>query len=224
MYTRSNRIADAVSLIKKMNKNVDSRNDPIEAQIEKREFVNVLLNLGQITEAGLYSKEVFFKFLSSFPLVEHPRIDSVRSFFSAIEFSSEASFRRAALRHARIRNFITLLPPQKRSDAQKLGSLWELRVLHNLIGSRWDHDLDHDKTISLCNDLKALVVSMESRNELTDAVLEDARQSLNTAGSFLLSLDKRDDAGDLLKYALKLSDSRGISLSSNVRMIGRRDD
>lgn len=60
MYTRSNRIADAVSLIKKMNKNVDSRNDPIEAQIEKREFVNVLLNLGQITEAGLYVKEVFF--------------------------------------------------------------------------------------------------------------------------------------------------------------------
>ena len=60
LYTRSNRIADAVALIKKMNKNVDSRNDPIEAQIEKREFVNVLLNLGQITEAGLYSKEVFF--------------------------------------------------------------------------------------------------------------------------------------------------------------------
>lgn len=97
-------------------------------------------------------------------------------------------------------------------------------MLHNLIGSRWDHDLDHDKTISLCNDLKALVVSMESRNELTDDVLEDTRQSLNTAGSFLLSLDKRDEAGDLLKYALKLSDSRGISLSSNVRMIGQRDD
>lgn len=67
---------------------------------------------------------------------------------------------------------------------------------------------------------------MESDNQLIGDVLEDARQSLNTAGSFLLSLDKRDDAGELLKYALKLSDSRGISLPSNVRrgkrVIGRK--
>ena len=223
MYTRSNRTADAVALIKKMNKNVDSRNDPVEAQIEKREFVNVLLNLGQVTEAGQYSKDVLSLSIRVSSPAQRSRRHRCVSFLVFTELSSEASFRRAALRLARIGTPLSPSPPQKRSDAQKLGSLWELRVLHNLIGSRWDHDLDHDKTISLCHDLKALVVSMESRNELVADVLEDARQSLNTAGSFLLSLDKRDDAGDLLKYALKLSDSRGISLSQNVGTCGERD-
>ena len=58
LYTRSNRASDAVALIKKMNQNVASRGDQEEAQAEKSEFVKVLLNLGQVAEAGIYANDV----------------------------------------------------------------------------------------------------------------------------------------------------------------------
>lgn len=58
LYTRSNRVSDAIALIKKLNQNVESRGDQVETQVEKSEFVKVLLNLGQVMEAGVYANDV----------------------------------------------------------------------------------------------------------------------------------------------------------------------
>ena len=91
-----------------------------------------------------------------------------------------------------------------------------MHLLNNLIACRWDTDVDRETTSSLCKDVELLVKSMEEEGMLHDTVLEEARQALNTAGGYLLSLDKRDDAGDLLKYSLRLSDNNGITLSENV--------
>lgn len=47
-----------IAIIKKLNQNVESRGDQIETQAEKSEFVKVLLNLGQVAEAGVYANDV----------------------------------------------------------------------------------------------------------------------------------------------------------------------
>ena len=195
LYTRSNRVSDAIALIKKLNQNVESRGDQVETQAEKSEFVKVLLNLGQVMEAGVYANDLNISDptpsgLSSFLL------STLQKHLSGEEVCSSLESRRV--------------------EAQKLGKRWELHLLNNLIACRWDTDVDRETTSSLCKDVELLVKSMEEEGMLHDTVLEEARQALNTAGGYLLSLDKRDDAGDLLKYSLRLSDNNGITLSENI--------
>lgn len=47
-----------VKTIDVMKKNVDSRGDKTESIIERMEFVNVLMHMGNITESGKICKEV----------------------------------------------------------------------------------------------------------------------------------------------------------------------
>ena len=57
---------------------------------------------------------------------------------------------------------------------------------------------------------------METKKEITDANETVVRQTLNNAGAFDLFKEKIEDGGAILKYALKLSDNRGIQINANV--------
>lgn len=54
----SNRVAEAVELINTMKKNTDSRGDQSESIIERLEFTNVLMHMGNTTESSKIVKEV----------------------------------------------------------------------------------------------------------------------------------------------------------------------
>lgn len=57
---------------------------------------------------------------------------------------------------------------------------------------------------------------MDDKKELGDGTIDEVRQALNTAGGYYLFKEKVEDGGEILKYALKLSDDRGIAITSNV--------
>lgn len=59
MYYLSNRKEDVLKTIDMMKKNVDSRGDKEESLIERMEFANILMHMGNIGESGKICKEVF---------------------------------------------------------------------------------------------------------------------------------------------------------------------
>lgn len=103
-----------------------------------------------------------------------------------------------------------------RSLANSISSTWELRVLNNTISTRWDEDAEPETTLALCKDVQKLAEEMETKKEITDVNETVVRQTLNNAGAFDLFKEKIEDGGAILKYALKLSDNRGIQINANV--------
>ena len=57
---------------------------------------------------------------------------------------------------------------------------------------------------------------MYEKKELGDGTIDKVRQALNIAGGYYLFKEKVEEGGEILKYALKLSDDRGIAITSNV--------
>ena len=57
---------------------------------------------------------------------------------------------------------------------------------------------------------------MDEKKELGEGTIDEIRQALNTAGDYYLFKEKVEEGGEILKYALKLSDDRGIAITSNV--------
>lgn len=84
---------------------------------------------------------------------------------------------------------------------------------------RWDDDAETDSSLAVCAKEKELVTSMD----LNDQTIEEVRHSLNVAGEYYLFKEKVEEGGNLLKYALKLSDDRGIVLNENVSVFGIRN-
>ena len=82
---------------------------------------------------------------------------------------------------------------------------------------RWDDEAETASTCSVCSAIHSTAVSLEKTPEFQQPlVFEEIRQSLNNAGNYLLSKEKVEDGGSILKYSLKLSDDRGIVLNENV--------
>ena len=100
--------------------------------------------------------------------------------------------------------------------AKSISDECELRVLNNTIAIRWDEDAEPEATLTLCKRVHDLVQEMEAKLELTDANEAMVRQALNNAGAFDLFKEKVEEGGAALKYALKLSDNRGIRINENV--------
>ena len=57
---------------------------------------------------------------------------------------------------------------------------------------------------------------MDEKKELGEGTIDEIRQALNTAGGYYPFKEKVEEGGEILKYALKLSDDRGIAITSNV--------
>ena len=100
--------------------------------------------------------------------------------------------------------------------AKSISDESELRVLNNTIAIRWDEDAESEETLALCKRVHDLAQEMEAKLEITDANEATVRQALNNAGAFDLFKEKVEEGGAALKYALKLSDNRGIRINENV--------
>lgn len=100
--------------------------------------------------------------------------------------------------------------------AESISDEWTLRVLNNTIGIRWDEDAEPEPTLALCKRVHDLAQEMEAKIEITDENECIVRSALNNAGAFDLFKEKVEEGGAALKYALKLSDNRGIRINENV--------
>ena len=96
-------------------------------------------------------------------------------------------------------------------------SLWQLRLLNNILAIEWDDDVETDRSTAVCAEISKLVHSMDEKMELAEGTIDEVRQALNIAGGYYLFKEKVEEGGEILKYALKLSDNRGIAINSNVR-------
>ncbi|KAK8828760.1 hypothetical protein WA577_000241 [Blastocystis sp. JDR] len=199
LFYRSNKPKEVKALISEMTKNVDSRGDADERILERMEFVNVLLHMKNTADCAPIVKE-----LSSLCANRKDVIGLTSSLFSSL-------YNHLTGGDKVYETMDPLLPV-----AKSISDECELRVLNNTIAIRWDEDAEPEATLALCKRVHDLAQEMEAKLELTDANEATVRQALNNAGAFDLFKEKVEEGGAALKYALKLSDNRGIRINENV--------
>ncbi|OAO13436.1 hypothetical protein AV274_4881 [Blastocystis sp. ATCC 50177/Nand II] len=199
LFYRSNKPKEVKALISEMTKNVDSRGDADERILERMEFVNVLLHMKNTADCAPIVKE-----LSSLCANRKDVIGLTSSLFSSLYNHLTGG--------DKVYEMMDSLLPVAKSISDEC----ELRVLNNTIAIRWDEDAEPEATLALCKRVHDLAQEMEAKLELTDANEATVRQALNNAGAFDLFKEKVEEGGAALKYALKLSDNRGIRINENV--------